>query len=136
MRSEGASMRKIRLSFSLVTLAAAASSCALPAIAAAPTAAPSAGIEEVVVTAQRREEGLSKVPMSITAFTSDRIEQLNAKNFGDLVAYTPGVNFNADTNAISIRGVNSAAGDATTGCCIHDTPIQLRSLGFGSDNAL
>src|SRR6185437_3101307 len=87
-------------------------------------------------TAQRREEVLSKVPMSITAFTSERIDQLNAKNFGDLVAYTPGVNFNADTNAISIRGVNSAAGDATTGIYIDDTPIQLRTLGFGSDNAL
>ena len=37
---------------------------------------------------------------------------------------------------ISIRGVNSAAGDATTGIYIDDTPIQLRTLGFGSDNAL
>src|ERR1700744_2223200 len=74
--------------------------------------------------------------MRITAFTSDRLDQINAKSFGDLVAYTPGVNFDADTNAISIRGVNSTAGDATTGIYIDDTPIQLRSLGFGSDNAL
>ncbi|HUJ45948.1 MAG TPA: TonB-dependent receptor [Rhizomicrobium sp.] len=94
------------------------------------------GIEEVTVTATRRAESLNKVPMSITAFTSDRLDQINAKSFGDLVAYTPGVNFNADTNAISIRGVNSAAGDATTGIYIDDTPIQLRTLGFGSENAL
>ncbi|HEY1963161.1 MAG TPA: TonB-dependent receptor [Rhizomicrobium sp.] len=104
--------------------------------ALAQTAAGGGGIEEVVVTAQRREEVLSKVPISVTAFTSERLDQLNAKNFGDLVAYTPGVNFNAETNSISIRGVNSAAGDATTGIYIDDTPIQLRTLGFGSDNAL
>jgi iron complex outermembrane receptor protein len=109
---------------------------AAPALGAFPAKAQSAGIEEVVVTAQRREQVLSRVPMSISAFTSDRIDQLDAKNFGDLVAYTPGVNFDADTNSISIRGVNSAAGDATTGIYIDDTPIQLRSLGFGSDNAL
>ena len=35
-----------------------------------------------------------------------------------------------------LRGVNSSAGDATTGIYIDDTPIQLRTLGFGSDNTL
>src|SRR5690348_17054761 len=78
-----------------------------PAPANAQSVKASTGIEEVVVTAQRREEVLARVPMSISAFTADRIEQLNAKNFGDLVAYTPGVNFDATSNNISIRGVNS-----------------------------
>src|SRR4051812_40741220 len=128
-------MRKIGLALALSAVAAAAVNTHATAVRAQ-TAKASAGVEEVVVTAQRRSEVLSKVPMSITAFTSERIDQLNAKNFGDLVAYTPGVNFEADTNSISIRGVNSAAGDATTGIYIDDTPIQLRSLGFGSDNAL
>src|SRR6185295_14404622 len=40
------------------------------------------------------------------------------------------------TDNISIRGVNSTAGDATTGIYIDDTPIQIRTLGFGSDNTL
>ncbi|HEX3943115.1 MAG TPA: TonB-dependent receptor [Rhizomicrobium sp.] len=128
-------MGKNHVAFALLAGAGAVISLN-PAPAIAQSAAPAAGIEEVVVTAQRREEVLSKVPMSVTAFTAERIDQLNAKNFGDLVAYTPGVNFDADTNSISIRGVNSAAGDATTGIYIDDTPIQLRTLGFGSDNAL
>ena len=50
--------------------------------------------------------------------------------------YTPGVTFDPVTKNISIRGVNSTAGDATTGIYIDDTPIQLRALGFGSDNTL
>jgi iron complex outermembrane recepter protein len=128
-------MRRSRLALALSAVAAVVYN-GHSAVVYAQTAKPSSGVEEVVVTAQRRSEALSKVPMSITAFTSERIDQLNAKNFGDLVAYTPGVNFDADTNSISIRGVNSAAGDATTGIYIDDTPIQLRSLGFGSDNAL
>jgi outer membrane receptor protein involved in Fe transport len=93
-------------------------------------------IETVVVTATRRAEQLNKVPESISAFTSARMDQLNAKSIADLVAFTPGVNFDQESKNISIRGVNSSAGDATTGIYIDDTPIQLRELGFGSDNTL
>jgi outer membrane receptor protein involved in Fe transport len=103
---------------------------------ATPTQASQGGIEEVVVTATRREEKLSKVPASISAFTAADLEQLNAKNIGDLVGFTPGVEYNPVNKDISIRGVNSTAGDATTGIYIDDTPIQLRALGFGSDNTL
>jgi len=95
-----------------------------------------AGIELVTVTATRRAELLNKVPQSISAFTSEKIEQLDAKSIADLVRFTPGVAFDPVTKNVSIRGVNSTAGDATTGVYIDDTPIQLRELGFGSDNTL
>jgi len=94
------------------------------------------GIEQVVVTATRRSELLSKVPQSISAFTTEKMDQLNAKSIADLVAFTPGVTFDDTTKTVSIRGVNSDAGDATTGIYIDDTPIQIRTLGFGSDNTL
>lgn len=96
----------------------------------------SSGIELVTVTATRREELLSKVPESISAFTTEKIDQLDAKSIADLARFTPGVTFDPATKDISIRGINSTAGDATTGIYIDDTPIQLRALGFGSDNAL
>lgn len=98
--------------------------------------AKSGGIELVTVTATRRAELLNKVPQSISAFTSEKIEQLDAKSIADLVRFTPGVAFDPVTKNVSIRGVNSTAGDATTGVYIDDTPIQLRELGFGSDNTL
>jgi len=103
-----------------------------------PTATPqsSSGIEEVIVTATRRSELLSKVPQSISAFTTEKMDQLNAKSIADLVAFTPGVNLRRIDKNVSIRGVNSDAGDATTGIYIDDTQIQLRTLGFGSDNTL
>ena len=41
-----------------------------------PAAAQPGGIEQVVVTATRRSELLNKVPVSISAFTKERIDQL------------------------------------------------------------
>jgi outer membrane receptor protein involved in Fe transport len=93
-------------------------------------------IEEVIVTATRRSEALNKVPESISAFTTERMDTLGVKSIADIVRFTPGVNFDPESKDISIRGVNSTAGDATTGIYIDDTPIQLRTLGFGSDNTL
>jgi outer membrane receptor protein involved in Fe transport len=129
-------MRKNLAVFLLSSAAVAASFAALPAKAQTSSDSASSGIEEVTVTATRREEKLDKVPQSISAFTTAKIDQLDVKNFGDLAKYTPGVNFDPVSKDISIRGVDSTAGDATTGIYIDDTPIQLRELGFGSDNTL
>jgi outer membrane receptor protein involved in Fe transport len=107
-----------------------------PVVAQQANPQPSAGTEEVVVTAERRTEKLSKVPESISAFTSEKMDQLDVKNISDLVRFTPGVTFDPVSKDVSIRGVNSSAGDATTGIYIDDTPIQIRALGFGSDNTL
>lgn len=121
---------------SLLLASAVAGSCALPALAQSGGGSSSGKIEEVVVTATRRSEALSKVPASISAFTAEKMDTLNVKSFADLVKFTPGVTFDEHSSNISIRGVNSTAGDATTGIYIDDTPIQLRTLGFGSDNTL
>jgi len=134
-------MARRYLAYGLVSVAAllALSTPLTPVSAQTATQAaePSGGqIEEVIVTATRRSEVLSKVPQSISAFTAEKIDQLNAKSIADLVAYTPGVTFDDTTKTVSIRGVNSDAGDATTGVYIDDTPIQIRTLGFGSDNTL
>jgi outer membrane receptor protein involved in Fe transport len=120
----------------LSTAAIALSFGAGPARAQTSTGSGASGIEEVTVTAERRSELLSKVPASISAYTADKMETLNVKNFSDLAKYTPGVTFDQHSDNISIRGINSSAGDATTGIYIDDTPIQLRTLGFGSDNTL
>jgi iron complex outermembrane recepter protein len=103
------------------------------------TAEPAAagGLEEIVVTATRREESISRVPISITAISQDAIDQKGIKDFADIVRFTPGVSFDSSqTNQISIRGISSSGGSGTTGIYIDDTPIQVRSLGFNSDDTL
>jgi outer membrane receptor protein involved in Fe transport len=94
-------------------------------------------LQEVVVTATRHEEELSKVPISVTALTQSDLDQRGIKDFLDVARFTPGVSIdNSATNAISIRGISSSAGAGTTGIYIDDTPIQMRSLGFNPDDAL
>ncbi len=113
------------------------------AAGAAPPAAPtaetaSAGeLQEVVVTATRREENLSKVPLSVTALTQDQMDTLGIKDIADFARFTPGMSVdNSGTNNIAIRGIANTGGAGTTGIYIDDTPIQMRALAFNPDEAL
>jgi iron complex outermembrane receptor protein len=77
-------------------LAAHASTAAYVAAAAdqsasAEAGSATAGIQEVVVTAQRRTENAQDVPIAIQAFTGDTLQQLNVTSFDDLVRYLPNV---------------------------------------------
>ena len=91
-------------------------------------------VKEVVVTATRTSQLLSKVPLSVSAYTQETLDKQGIKSFSDIARYTPGVTFDENTKDVSIRGIKSNAGDATTGIYIDDTPIQLRTLGFNSNN--
>jgi len=94
-------------------------------------------LKEIVVTATRREESLSKVPVSVSAYSQDTMDTLGVKDMSDLVRFIPGVSIDqTGTNAISIRGISSSGGAGTTGIYIDDTPIQMRSVGFNPDDAL
>jgi iron complex outermembrane receptor protein len=100
---------------------------------------------EIVVTAQRRAERLMDVPMSIQAFSQESLDQQGVRSVDDLTRVAPGVtflrngmsssgNYNDEDSDISIRGIDSAAGAATTGIYVDDTPIQTRHLNFGTVN--
>jgi iron complex outermembrane receptor protein len=54
-----------------------------------PAGARSGALEEVIVTAQKREENLQETPIAITALTSDAIERLGVTSFGDVAAISP-----------------------------------------------
>jgi outer membrane receptor protein involved in Fe transport len=129
-----------------VCIAIAQSPPPAQAAAAAPSAAVQGGepaaetpaaLQEIVVTATRRSELLSKVPISVSAFTQESLDARGVKDFSDLVRFTPGVTLDANgTNNISIRGISSSAGAGTTGIYIDDTPIQMRALSFYSNDTL
>jgi iron complex outermembrane receptor protein len=126
----------------LRTLIVTTGACAAPFAGATdpsstPDAATAGALSEIVVTATRREESISRVPISITAINQDAIDQKGIKDFSDIVRFTPGVAFDSSqTNQISIRGISSSGGSGTTGIYIDDTPIQVRNLGFNSDDTL
>jgi iron complex outermembrane receptor protein len=134
--------RRISVHGSLLrTLIVTAAACAAPlagANEATITETATAGaLEEIVVTATRREENISRVPISITAFSQDALNQKGIEDFGDIARFTPGVAFDtSQTNQIAIRGISSTGGSGTTGIYIDDVPIQVRNLGYNADDAL
>ena len=66
-------------------------------------------LEEVVVTAQKREQGLSEVPISIQVLSGDKIEDLGITNMESLSNYVPGLMINKGAAQFNIymRGVGS-----------------------------
>jgi iron complex outermembrane recepter protein len=102
-------------------------------------------LTEIIVTAERREERLQDVPISVTAFTQESIDQLGLRSIDDLTRLSPGVsfqrngisssqNYNDENTDINIRGIDSQAGASTVGIYVDDTPIQTRHI-LGSVNA-
>jgi len=100
------------------------------------TKSKSTEVGEVVVTATRQSQALSKVPESISAFTAKKMEVLDIKSMADLAKFTPGVTFDEERHDVYIRGISSTAGSGTTGIYIDDTPIQVRALGLNANNTL
>jgi iron complex outermembrane recepter protein len=76
--------------------------------------APRAGLEEVVVTARRREESLQEIPLSVTAFTAADMAKSNIQDMKDIARFTPGFSFQdfggGGATAPVIRGANQVAG--------------------------
>jgi outer membrane receptor protein involved in Fe transport len=135
-RSLRARSRQLR-ALALLPLLACAASTWTYADDAAPAAAEGGQLQEIVVTSTRREESLSKVPISVTALTQEDMDTKGIKDITDVVRFTPGIAIdNSGTNNISIRGISSTGGAGTTGIYIDDTPIQMRGLAFNPDDAL
>lgn len=127
----------VRLALAMTICVSGATAFAADTAATASDAAAPEAMAEVTVTAQRREESLSKVPISVTAITAADIDNKGIKDISDVARFTPGINVdNSGTNNISIRGIASSGGAGTTGIYIDDTPIQMRALAFNPDEAL
>ena len=71
-------------------------------------------LEEVVVTAEKREESEMTVPLAITAFDSFKIEKLKIENVNDLALMTPGLEAttHAHNNLFTMRGVGTTFSSA------------------------
>ncbi|WP_051203465.1 TonB-dependent receptor [Hugenholtzia roseola] len=75
------------------------------------------GFEKVNVYSRRRQEDLQKIPESVTAFSSQQIEQSGIENTTDFIALTPNATFinsqNVGNVALTIRGISQVRnGDA------------------------
>jgi iron complex outermembrane receptor protein len=76
----------------------------------APQATPEAatGVEDIIVTAQRRSESLQRVPVSVTAVTAETLTSRNINDLNQVAIAAPSLQIGT-TGAFSIRGVGTLA---------------------------
>ncbi len=101
--------------------------------ASTPAEAPAGGLEEIVVTAQRRAENAVDVPISITALSQEQLTTANVQSLGDIQKLTPALRFDYQTGFAqpTIRGIGT--GITTSG---GGSNVGIYVDGFYSPNPL
>lgn len=97
-----------------------------------------AGLEEIIVTAQRREESLQDVPIAVAAVTAQTLESSGIDTTRDLPQMIPSVQFtrSGPSGLIFIRGVgttNAAAGEESANAVYVDG-VYLADLAQAINN--
>jgi len=90
---------------------------------------------EVVVTAQKREERLKDVPIAISAFSAEQLDQYKIEGGSELLRAVPNVNFSKSNFSMynfSIRGIGtkaiSASTDPAVAVSFNNTPLIRNRL--------
>lgn len=79
-------------------------------VAPRPVIAQEGALEEIIVTARKREESVQDIPIAVSAFTADDIRELGLLSVDDIALYTPGFSFqsgfgrNAGIDRPAVRG--------------------------------
>jgi iron complex outermembrane receptor protein len=93
-------------------------------------------VEEIVVTAQKREERLQDVPMSITALSGQDIARRGASGLMDLQFSVPGlsaVEYGPGQERVQLRGISSGFNLPTVGRYLDEMPINSEIQGTAID---
>jgi iron complex outermembrane recepter protein len=102
---------KLEVAFAcgIALLFAAENTMGQTAVAPDNSASTTGGLEEIVVTAQRRQENLQSVPIAVTAITGQQLQNSQIESTQDLAVVTPGLTFPSDFLIAlpHLRGVGS-----------------------------
>jgi len=91
-------------------------------------------LEEVIVTARRREESLQDVPVSITALSGDSLDKASVQELENLTAVVPGFRFSyeggANNVSLSLRGFGIIPlGEGVPSVVIYSNDVPLPKVG-------
>jgi outer membrane receptor protein involved in Fe transport len=89
-------------------------------------------VEEIIVTAQKREQTLIDIPQAISVISGDTLESQQATSFTDYLKLVPGLQLNQSTpgeGRLVMRGINTGGVASTVAVYMDETP-------FGSSSAL
>jgi len=97
------------------------------------------GLEEIVVTAQKREQKLSDTPLSITALSAADLDRAAATQFRDFATTVPGLSYTstgAGATQVNLRGVTTGSNvSPTVGIYVDDVPYGS-STAFAGGSGL
>jgi iron complex outermembrane receptor protein len=96
------------------------------------------GLEEIIVTAQKRQERLQDVPVSVTAVSSEQLENRRISDFGDLSRAASSLTItqttSAPNNAIILRGIGtfafSTSVEPSVAVILDDLPVVQQAQAF------
>jgi len=113
----------------LLSAAFSGASVAMPAVAQESVMAPG----EILVTARRVEERLQDVPISMTVYNEDQLQDRNVAVASDLATYTPSLSVNTrfgpEKATFAIRGFNQDAAAAPTVGVYFADVVGVRAQG-------
>jgi outer membrane receptor protein involved in Fe transport len=97
------------------------------------------GLEEVVVTARKREESLQDVPLSVSALTSSKIEELRILSPDDIARFTPGFSFVSSFGRLNgdrpvVRGQSNILGAANAAFFVDGVYVSGPSVSTETSN--
>jgi len=124
-------------------VSAAAHGQETPATSSAPAPAAQSALEEITVTATRRDESIQNVPLTVQAFSGTMLSQLNVVDFADLMKFTPNVtlgNNGPGQGSIFLRGLSTGVGGTESASSVAPFPnvalyLDDQSMQFPVRNA-
>ena len=114
-------MQSSNLRLRLAVAAALAGAIAAPTAAHAQAGRPAVSLEEVVVTARKREESLQEVPIAVTSFSAEALQNIGFKTLEDVALRTPGLQFSEQAGQIAGR---------------YNCSIRFRGMNVNSEQAV
>lgn len=125
-------MRKVLRTGRVLLLAGTMSALAMSEAAfAQDAAAPQGGLDEIVVTARKREENLQSAPLSVSAIGGESLAKAGIDEFSEIAGRVPGFTFNPDNVSepnIFLRGIGtdieSAASNPAIGFFLNDVYLS------------
>lgn len=116
---------------------AAAVVAALAALMALPALAQSSDIEEIVVTARKRDESFRDVPVTINVFTENAIQSAGIQKPGDFIALVPNMTLvetqNAGNAFVVVRGVSQARNSEPSVAVLVDGVLETNPAAFNQE---
>ena len=120
------------------TVSLVALSLATPALAQQ-TQEQAATIDDIIVTAQKREQSIQDVPISVSAFNAEALDAMKIEGGSELLRAIPNVSFSKNNFSMynfSIRGIGtkaiSSSSDPAVAVSFNNTPM-IRNRLFESE---